>query len=125
MKTMRWMVLSAAALAVLGFLLARAEVARKPDFDPEVRALRQQVEQLQAQVKTLEERLAKVESSKASPPAPRIEILPRSPGAPPAIVIPPQSPLPGRSGQQPKIWGQGEINGWPFYFIPCNGQQAR
>lgn len=125
MKTIRWMMLSGTALAVLGFVLARAEVVRKPGFDPEVRVLRQQVEQLQTQVRTLEERLARVESSKAAPPAPRFEILPRSPGAPPAIVIPPQSPLPDRSGQQPKIFGQGEINGWPFYFIPCDAKQAR
>ena len=125
MKTMRWMVLSAAALAAVGFLLARAEEAQKPSLDPEVRTLRQQVEQLHARVKTLEERLARVESSKAAPPASRFEILPRSPGAPPSIQLLPQPSVRSGSGQQPKIWGQGEINGWPFYFIPCEGKQVR
>ena len=125
MKTMRWMVLSTAALAVLGFVLARAEMARKLEVDPEVRTLRQQVERLQARVKTLEERLARVESSKALPTAPRIEVLPQFPSAPPAIQFLPQPDARSGPGQQPKIWGQGEINGWPFYFIPCEGRQAR
>jgi hypothetical protein len=121
MKTRRWMVLSAAALAALGFVLARADVARTAGSDPEVRALRRQVEQLQSRLKAVEERLAKVESAKPSV-LPRFEVLPRSSNASPMILLPRQRDLPERSGQSPQIWGQGEINGWPFYFIPCGGK---
>jgi hypothetical protein len=111
------------AMVAAGLLLARAEVGKKADAKPKLHALSQQVEQLQARLRSLEDRLAKLEFAK-SQSAPRIQIVPSPPSAPPPIFIPSASGVLNWSGQQPKIWGQGEINGWPFYLIPCAGKSA-
>lgn len=121
MKTIRWSVLAVIALGAAGLLLARGDTMRTADADSEVRALRRQVEELQSRLKTLERRLAKVESAKPSV-LPRIEIRPRSSNAPPIIFVPPQRDALKRSGQSPKTWGGGEINGWPYCYIPCEGR---
>jgi len=118
MKTMRWILLAVIALGAAGWVLARAEVGEESVGDSDVRALRRQIEQLQARLQTLEDRLAKVESAKPGT-VPRIEILPRLPGTPPTYPIP---SLPGQFGRhpsQPKFWGGREINGWDFYVVPC------
>lgn len=124
MKAIRWSGLALVALGAVGLLLARGEATRTAGADPEVRVLRRQVEQLQTSLKALEQRLAKVESARPSV-LPRFEVLPRSSNAPPVIFLPHQRDSFERSGESPKIWGQGEINGWPFYFIPCDAKQAR
>jgi hypothetical protein len=121
MKTIRWSVLAVIALGAAGLLLARGDTVRTTDADSEVRALRRQAEELQSRLKTLEQRLTKVESAKPSVP-PRIEILPRSSNAPPMILVPPHRDALKRSGQSPKIWGGGDINGWPYCYIPCEGR---
>ena len=121
MKTIRWSVLAIVALSAVSLLLARGGATQTAGADSEERALRREVEQLQARLKMLEQRLAKVEPAKPGVVS-RIEILPKSPGA---LLSIPMPPLPGqrdRSGQQPKIWGGGEINGWPYCYIPCQGR---
>jgi outer membrane murein-binding lipoprotein Lpp len=121
MKTTHWFVLLAVALGAVGLALARADVANKTDAAAEVRMLRQQVEQLQARLKTPENRLAKVETARSSV-APRVQMLPQSPGSPPTLIAPPFSGLPGGSGPQPKLWGRREVNGWTAHFIPCGDE---
>jgi hypothetical protein len=121
MKTMRWIVLSMVALGATGWVIARAEVGRRTDGDSEVRALRQQVEQLQARLRVLEDRLATAESSKPGSP-PRARVQPRSPGSPPAPHVPsPFGPL-GDNQPQGQVWGHRDINGWTYYVIPCGGK---
>ena len=120
MKAMRWVLIGIATLSAAGLLLVRGEAVHGAGTDPEVCALRRQVDQLQTRLGTLEERLARVESTKP-PSLPRCEVLPRSSNGP-AVLLPSQQLLPERSGQSPKIWGQGTINGWPFYFIPCGAK---
>ena len=121
MKAIRLSVLSIIALGAASLLLARGDTMRTADADSELHALRRQVEELQSRLKTLEQRLAKLESAKPSV-LPHIEILPRSSNAPPMILVPPQRDALQRSGQSPKIWGGGEINGWPYCYIPCDGR---
>ena len=120
MKATRWIVLATVVLGAVSLVLTRAEVGKKADADSEVRALRQRVEQLQARLRKLEDRFTKLESVKPRS-VPAIEVVPNPPSVPPSIFIPSQPGVQNRSGQQPKIWGQGEIDGWPFYLIPCGG----
>jgi len=76
------------------------------------------VEQLQARLKVLEDRLAAVESPKPGSP-PRILMQPKPPAVPPTSPTPSPPGSLGISLSQPKVWGQREINGWTYYFIPC------
>ena len=39
---------------------------------------------------------------------PRFRLFPWPPSNPPAALLP----------GHPRIWGQGECNGWPYYLIP-------
>jgi hypothetical protein len=103
---------------MVGLMLLPAETTKKPDANTEMRALRQQIEQLQSRFKTIGDRLTKLEAVRSRAVS-RIEVLPYPPGASPPVVVPSQPGVPNRSGQPPKIWGQGEINGWPYYLIPC------
>lgn len=121
MKASSWLVLMVVAIVAAGLLLARGQVGQKVEAAPEVDALRQQVGQLQVRFKMLEDRLTKLESAKQHT-VPHVEVVPNPPSLPPSIFIPSPLGVPNRSGQQPKIWGQGEINGWPFYLIPCAGR---
>ncbi len=121
MKTMRWIVLAIVVLGATGWMLAQAEVSRKAEGEAEVRALRKQVEQLQQRLETLGGRLADVESPKPGSP-PRVMIQPKSPVSPPLYLVP-SYPDQFHQGQpQPKVWGQREVNGWPFYLIPCGDE---
>ena len=118
MKTIRWIALAIVALGAAGWMLAQAEADKQTEGDSDVRTLRKQVAQSQARLKTLEDRLAKVESAKPGV-VPWTHILPKSPSAPPAYQVP---VLPGPLGKrepQGKVWGQREVNGWTYYFIPC------
>ena len=120
MKTIRWVLVAVLALGAMGWVLARAESGKPGGADSAVRALQKQVENLQARLRALEDRLGRVESGKPST-APRIQILPKSPGSP-GHTLPLVPVFPGGPGHQPKVSGQREINGWDFYFIPCAGK---
>lgn len=118
MRTIRWIGLVTITLGAAGWMLAQAEVAKHSDGEVDVRALRKQVEQLQQRLKTLEQRLTAVESPKRDLP-PGILIRPKPPGSPPMDVVPSLPGPVGRGPSQGKIWGEREINGWPFYIIAC------
>ncbi len=118
MKTMRWIVLTVIALGAVGWMLAQAGVSNRANGGSEEQDLRQQVDQLQARLKSLENRLAKLESAKPNI-TPKLRILPQPPGSPPSFLAPSLPNILGRNAQPPKVWGQREVNGWPVYVVPC------
>ena len=96
----------------------------KPQTDHEVvQELRTQIIDLRAKIETLEGRTQSLES--------RVEQLKQSheqahsptplnfPVPAPAFSIPSVS-----APRPPTIWGQGEVNGWTYYVVPC-GEQGR
>lgn len=100
------------ALLCLGGIRTGAADAEPADAT-EVRQLREPVKKLQDRVNTLE---TQVKQLQARPLA--ITVFP-TPGASnlvqrirPPLVIPPAVP--------PRIWGQGECNGWTFYYVPLS-----
>jgi hypothetical protein len=119
MKARNWLLLMIVTIGAAGLLLARGQVGQKAEAGSDVGALRKQVERLQARLKSVEDRLAELESAKQHT-VPHIEIVPNLPGVPKSGLIP--APTPNALnllGPQPKIWRRGQINGWPFYLIPC------
>jgi hypothetical protein len=110
---------------VLGVILATIFAARKQGpatsrAQANVAGLSIQVDALQAKIKNLEERLAKVETEKTI-----LSLAPLSGGS--AITVPQsvqnRSPLEEKfadPNRPPKIWGEGECNGWKYYMIPLS-----
>ena len=121
-NTRRFWIAAGATLGVVSAMLAANGPCEPRNTDGDVQALQKQVAELEARIKTLEDRLEKLES----PGKPPLASLPRLAARPPKLNQPGASvPMPGflpRNGQRPKIWGQGEINGWTFYYIPLGGQ---
>lgn len=114
----------AGSLCLLATLLFSADHSQnRPPALGETEQLRQRVRELEARVQALEGKVRQFEAKPGPPiivpspgpgqPPPRFRIVPPLP--PGTIVRPP----PGASSQ-PKIWGQGECNGWPFYVVPLN-----
>jgi len=104
-------------------LIAFAEITpgQKPPATNEVSEMRDQIKRLQAKVELLEYRTKSLEST--------VEQLRRSHTPAPApmslqLPAPPSAVPPLHSSQPPKIWGQGEVNGWAYYIVPC-GEQSR
>lgn len=77
----------------------------------EVEQLRGLVKSLEKKVATLESRIHQMENRNYFHPVPPSNLLPLKPGQP-GFVVPLPKPEP------PKIWGKGEYNGWPYYIIP-------
>ena len=77
----------------------------------EVEQLRGLVRSLEEKVASLETRIHQMENRSYFHPVPPSKSLPSIPGQPGFIV-----PLPKQ--EPPKIWGKGEYNGWPYYIIP-------
>lgn len=99
--------------------LASAQTPSGAAVEPELQGLRQQVVELQARVRTLEERLKQMEAAPSARRLPRVEIRPAEP-------VPPSAPVwrlipewVGASSATPKIWGRREVNGWTVYYVPC------
>lgn len=119
----------AGSLCLLATLLFSAELTQtKPPVSGETSQLRKQVKELEARVRVLEGKVRQLEAR----PGPQFLIPPPGPGnpRPPAFrMIPPPPPgtivrpPPGAPGQ-PKIWGEGECNGWRFYLVPVGDGAA-
>ena len=103
-------------------IIAFAEVTPgpKPPADTEMSKMRDELERLKAKVEMLEFRTKGLESEvqqlKRSP-APAPLSLQGTPAAPSSLPL----NIPSRP---PTIWGQGEVNGWTYYIVPCE-QQSR
>jgi hypothetical protein len=87
----------------------------------DVSQMRDEIKRLQAKVELLEYRTKSLESTveqmkRSHTPSPLTFTTP-----PPAAA--PSLSAPGtRSTQPPTIWGQGEVNGWSYYIVPCVAQ---
>jgi hypothetical protein len=115
--------------AVLLLLIATVFATDKKQADPaDARAkaaeLAKQVDTLQAKLKGLEQRLAKLEKER-----PIVTVTPITDGS--IITVP--SAIPNRDlleqgfadpNHPPKIWGEGECNGWKYYMIPLSAMQG-
>jgi hypothetical protein len=84
--------------------------------------LRTKVQRLEGQVQGLEDHTKKLEAAVEQLkkfPAPTPMNLYQSPAPSPSPAFNPHG-----SSRPPTIWGQGEVNGWTFYYVPCE-QQSR
>ena len=102
-------------------IIALAEVTpgQKPSATTEVSQMRDEIKRLQAKVELLEYRTKNLEST--------VEQLKRSHAPAPLTFQAPAPSLPvppAHSSPPPTIWGQGEVNGWTYYIVPC-GEQGR
>ena len=92
----------------------------KPQADQSaIQELRTQIIELRAKVQTLESQTKNLQST--------VDQLKQSHvPAPLGLQIPvPSASLPlASSSRGPTIWGQGEVNGWTYYVVPCE-QQGR
>jgi len=92
---------------------------QKPSATAEVSQMREEIKRLQAKIELLEYRTKNLESTveqlkRSQAPAPL-----NFQGPAPSLSVPPVS-----APKPPTIWGQGEVNGWTYYIVPC-GEQSR
>jgi hypothetical protein len=112
MKT-RFLVLTTATALVTGaFAVAGTESDKNsPATD---------LDRLQKKITALESRLKNLEQQRQTPApliyAPRVQPQIQTP---PMEFTHPFSPPSAENSRRPKIWGEGEINGWKYYLIPC------
>ena len=112
------------AVGVVLISLAPDPVGGKKDAESDtLRDLRAQITQLRAEVDTLRHRTQSLETTvddlkRSHLPTP-LNLQP-SVGVPSPATLNP-SPNPSRP---PTVWGQGEVNGWTYYIVPCE-QQSR
>jgi len=109
-------------IGVVLISIAAEPAAEKPKPDDTVRELRAQITELRAEVSSLRQRTqsleATVEDLKRSHVPTPLKLQPGS-------TVPPPANLPSpKSSRPPTIWGQGEVNGWTYYVVPCE-QQSR
>ncbi len=111
----------AAGVTVLS--LAADPVGQKPAESDALRELRTQITELRAEVETLRHRTQSLESTMEDLKHSRVPTplnLQPNPGLPsPSTLIPTPSP-----SRPPTVWGQGEVNGWTYYIVPCE-QRSR
>jgi hypothetical protein len=122
MNECRLFVTVGATLCVVSAVLAASGPDGHKNSDREIQTLQKQVAELEARIKTLENRIEKLESS-GKPPTTGLPV----PGVQPPTLERPGASVPNtgflhRSGQHPKIWGEGEINGWKYYLVPLGAQ---
>lgn len=67
-----------------------------------------EMKELKRRMAELEERLSKMEEKMNTAPP----VITWQPGSPPALPKTPNEQRP------PRVWGEGEVNGWKFYLIP-------
>ena len=95
-----------------------------------IQQLNKQVDSLQAKMKDLEQRLAKVEKAQNTPIATLAPLIGGQgivvqPFVPPRAVRQPDA-IENKfadPNNPPKIWGEGECNGWKFYTIPISATE--
>ena len=108
-------------VALSGAIIAFAEVTpgQKPSSGTEMSQMRDEINRLKAKIELLDYRTKSLESTveqlkRSRPPAPLT-----LQGPAPSLAIPPVG-----TPKPPAIWGQGEVNGWTYYIVPC-GEQSR
>jgi hypothetical protein len=119
----------------LAFLVASVFAADKKqptlaEANATIQELAKQIDTLKSNMKDMEQRLTKLEK------APKAQIVTLAPfsGAPgvtmPPIVVPRAMRQPDAiennfadPNNPPKIWGEGECNGWKFYTIPISATE--
>ena len=87
----------------------------------DVSQMRDEIKRLQAKVELLEYRTKSLESTveqmkRSHTPSP-LTLNMTAPAAAPSLSAPGT-----RSSQPPTIWGQGDVNGWTYYIVPCVAQ---
>ena len=115
--------LSLAAGVALVSLAADTAGGKKSDDSDTIRELRTQITELRAEVNKLHQRTETLESSveelkRSHVPTP-LNLQPGPAFPSPSAIVP--SP---NSSRPPTVWGQGEVNGWTYYIVPCE-QQSR
>ena len=118
--------------ATVAALLATACVMtkRRPQTQDqaEVARLQTEIERLQSNVKSLQHRVDELQAAEAISAMPAPYVLHLTNSAP--RLQRPINPF-DISGQfadpnhPPKIWGEGECNGWKYYIIPLNTHEGR
>src|SRR5579871_3202193 len=116
-------------LMIVAALAADKKPETAPTVQPDVAQLKKEIAGLQGKVKALEEKADKLEKEKNVPilvKPPTASFLPNAQSEP---VLPGNGSL--LSGEfadpahPPKIWGEGECNGWKYYVIPLSCETAR
>jgi hypothetical protein len=120
MRNIRLVMTGALALGLITAAWSRAEKHPLPSTpDKQVAELTGQVRSLQEKIKTLEQRLERLETAEGRTGA----------------VTPPLIFQPSRENQDsiqryfadpshpPQIQGEGECNGWKYYFVPLSGRE--
>src|SRR5579863_5624525 len=120
MRNVRFVITSALALGLITTALSRAEKHPLPPApDKQVAELTGQVRSLQERIKTLEQRLERLETTKD-----RVSSV-----SPPLVIQPSRENQNSIQGyfadpqRPPQIQGEGECNGWKYYFIPLGGRE--
>jgi hypothetical protein len=109
----RFLVLTTAAALLIGaFAFAGTESDKhSPETD---------LDRLQKKITALESRVNSLEQQRQTPAplnyTPRVQPQIQTP---PMEFIHPFSPPSAENSRRPKIWGEGQINGWKYYLIPC------
>lgn len=112
-QTMLLLPIVVAGAAIIS--LGGGTTGEKP-VDPGLAEMRNEITDLRARIQTLEGRIKSLELTVAQSkrPVPKPLFVP----APGSSLLHPTAP----DSKPPKIWGQGEVNGWTYYIVPC-GQQ--
>ena len=97
-------------------MIAFAEVTPtpKPPANPEVTEMRNEIERLKAKVEMLDLRTKSLESTVEQMKRSRVPSPLNFQGPAPSLTVPSLS-----APKPPTIWGQGEVNGWTYYIVPC------
>ncbi|HWY77063.1 MAG TPA: hypothetical protein VN281_15675 [Verrucomicrobiae bacterium] len=132
MKTIaKYLSIVAVLALVIGSMLV---VARRPapiNRQTDVALLRGEIQRLQSKVSALENRIGELQKSAAQNTATHpfiLQVTNTLPPTAPFIHIPRYQPPISSDfadpAHPPKIWGEGECNGWKYYIIPLNGSPA-
>jgi TolA-binding protein len=79
----------------------------------QITELRAKIQGLESQTKNLESTVEQLKQSQTRTPVP-LNLF-QSPASPTSIPS-------ASSSHPPTVWGQGEVNGWTYYVVPCNQQ---
>jgi hypothetical protein len=128
MKTIaKYLSIVAVLALIIGSMLV---VIRRPapiNRQTDVVLLRGEIQRLQSKVSTLENRIDELQKAAAQNTATQPFIL-QITNTPPFVQVPGRQPVISRDfadpNHPPKIWGEGECNGWKYYIIPLNESPA-
>jgi hypothetical protein len=109
------------ALTVFAADKKQTEPAADVQAQAKVAELSKEVDALQGKIKGLEKRIQKLEEKQT----PIVTVAPLGGGSIFTVPQAIQNPAPIERGfadpaHPPKIWGEGECNGWKFYTIPLS-----